>query len=109
MNGKSVNLIVILGAGLAALAFVKLMYDMNASMKQMTADVGSLSRDVAAISGNVDRMAANMAEMNQSMQRIEGSMRGMGQAITRGSEQFQQWNPADMMKQVVPDGGRLRR
>jgi len=33
----------------------------------------------------------------------------MGQAITRGSDQFQQWNPADMMKQVIPDGSRPSR
>lgn len=100
---------VIAGAALTAIVFVKLMYDMGASMTEMTGYVGSLSREVAAMNASIDQMAVNVADMNQSMQRIEGSMRGMGRAISQGSEQFQQWNPADMMKQMGPDGGRPMR
>jgi uncharacterized protein YoxC len=58
---------------------------------------------------NMQQMALNVAEMNHSMQRIEGSMQGMGQAISHGSEQFQQWNPAEMIRQVIPEDGRPRR
>jgi uncharacterized protein YoxC len=82
------------------------MYDISTSM---TGYVGALSRDVAAMNTSIDQMAVNVANMNHSILQIEGSMRGMGQAITRGSDQFQQWNPADMMKQVIPDGGRPSR
>ena len=109
MNAKLGQVVVIIGAALAALIFVKLMYDMSTSMTEMTGHVGALSRDVAAMNASIDQMAVNVANMNYSIQQIEGSMRGMGQAITRGSDQFQQWNPADMMKQIVPDGGRPTR
>ena len=109
MNTKPGQFIVIIGAALTALVFAKLMYDMGAAMTEMTGYVGALSRNVAAMNASVDQMAVNVANMNQGIQRIEGSMRGMGRAITQGSEQFQQWNPADMMKQVVPDSGRPMR
>ncbi|MBG7602219.1 MAG: hypothetical protein IZT60_06710 [Gammaproteobacteria bacterium] len=109
MNAKSGQVVVIIGAAVAALIFVKLMYDMSTSMTEMTGHVGTLSRDVTAMNASIDQMALNVANMNQSIQQIEGSMRGMGQAITRGSDQFQQWNPADMMKQVIPDGSRPSR
>lgn len=100
----------------AALVFVKLMHDMNSSMTtmsssmtEMTAYVGSLSRDVASMNANVEQMALNVAEMGNSIRRIEGSMQGMGQAISEGSEQFQQWNPTMMMRQVIPEDGRQQR
>lgn len=109
MSTKSGQVVVIIGAALAALIFVKLMYDMSTSMAEMTGHVGALSRDVAAMNASIDQMALNVANMNQSIQQIEGSMRGMGRAITRGSDQFQQWNPADMMRQVIPNGGRPSR
>jgi len=109
VSAKSVKAVVIVGGALAALVFVKLMYDMSTSMTEMTGYVGSMSRDVAAMNASVNQMAVNVGYMNQSMLRIEGNMQEMGLAITQGSEQFQkfqQWSPAEMMRQVVPDGGR---
>lgn len=108
MSGTLVRAVVIAGAAVAALVFVKLMHDMSTSMKEMTGYVGSLSKDVAAMNANVNQMAVNVGYMNQSMLRIEANMDEMGRAITQGSEQFQkfqQWSPAEMMRQVVPEGG----
>ncbi|MEA3303349.1 MAG: hypothetical protein U9Q75_08770 [Pseudomonadota bacterium] len=108
MNSKTVQVMVIAGAALVALVFVKLMYDMSANMTEMTGHIGSLARDVSEMNVSVNQMAANVGHMNQSMLRIEGNMQEMGLAITRGSEQFQQfqqWTPGEMMWQVVPDGG----
>ena len=112
MNAKTVQVMVIVGAALVALVFVKLMYDMSRNMTGMNAYIGSLSRDVAAMSVSVERMANNVTEMSHSMLRIEGNMQEMGDAITQGSEQFQkiqQWSPAEMMRQVVPNDGREQR
>ena len=99
MNSKYGQTVIILGAGIMMLVLIKLMYDMSTSMSEMTRYVGSMSGDVA-------EMKTSMGKMNESIQRIETSMRGMGQAITQGSEQFQQWNPVDMMQQSVPGGQR---
>ncbi len=108
MNAKTGQIVIIVGAALVALVFVKLMYDMSSNMTEMNGHIGSLSRDVAAMNVSVALMAENVTYMSESMLRIEGNMQEMGQAITRGSEQFQkfqQWSPAEMMRQVVPDGG----
>ena len=108
VNSKLVQAVVIAGGALVALVFVKLMYDMSTNMNEMTGHIGSLSRDVAAMNVSVELMATNVTYMSQSMLRIEDNMQEMGQAITQGSEQFQkfqQWSPAEMMRQFVPDGG----
>ena len=112
MNAKTGQIVIIIGAALVALVFVKLMYDMSRNMTEMNGHIGSLSRDVAAMNVSVELMANNVAYMSQSMLRIEVNMQEMGQAITQGSEQFQQfqqWSPAEMMRQVVPDGGEDQR
>jgi uncharacterized protein YoxC len=112
VNAKIGQVIIIIGAALVALVFVKLMYDMSRNMTEMNGHIGSLSRDVAAMNVSVEMMANNVAYMSQSMLRIEVNMQEMGQAITQGSEQFQkfqQWSPAEMIRQVVPDGGEASR
>jgi methyl-accepting chemotaxis protein len=108
VNSKLVQAVVIAGGALVALVFVKLMYDMSTNMNEMTGHIGSLARDVTAMNASVERMANNVTYMSQSMLRIEDNMQEMGQAITRGSEQFeqfQQWTPAEMMRQVIPGEG----
>jgi methyl-accepting chemotaxis protein len=86
----------------AAAFFAKLMYDMTASMREMTGHVAAISRDVGEMRASVKSMSMEMAAMRNGMERMEASMRGMGRAFEQGSEQFQQWNPGGMMKQMVP-------
>jgi hypothetical protein len=78
MASKSLQVSLFVCAVLIALLFLKLMFDMNSSMREMTGHVGA------------------------SMLRMEQSIHGLGQAFSQGSKQFQQMNPAGMMQQVLP-------
>jgi methyl-accepting chemotaxis protein len=102
MASKSLQALVFVRAGVIALLFVKLMFDMSRSMSEMTGYVGAISQDVS-------EMQNSMLTMNESMQRMEKSIHGLGQAFGQGSKQFQQMNPAGMMQQVLPDGGQRTR
>jgi methyl-accepting chemotaxis protein len=102
MASKSLQALVFVCAGVIALLFVKLMFDMSRSMSEMTGYVGAISQDVS-------EMQNSMLTMNESMQRMEKSIHGLGQAFGQGSKQFQQMNPAGMMQQVLPDGGQRTR
>ena len=96
MTSKSLQALLFVCAGVIALLFVKLMFDMNRSMREMTGHVGAISQDVS-------EMQNSMRTMNESMLRMEKSIHGLGQAFGQGSKQFQQMNPAGMMQQVLPD------
>jgi hypothetical protein len=100
MTNKSLQALLFVGAGIIALLFVKLMFDMSRSMSEMTGYVGAMSQDVR-------EMQKSMRTMNDSMLRMERSIHGLGQVFNQGSEQFKQWNPAGMMQQVLP-GSRQR-
>ena len=102
MKLNAAQTIAVVGMVAIALVFVKLMYDMSSSVTEMTKHVGSMSQDVAEMRASMHDISGNIVEMNGNMARMEASMRGMGRAVTEGSEQFQQWNQSDMMKQVVP-------
>ena len=102
MFSKTIQTLALLAAIVIALLFLKLIFDMNKSMSQMTDHVGSISRDVS-------ELQADVHSMNESMQRMERSISGMGQAFSQGSQQFQQMNPAGMMQQMMPDGGQRTR
>jgi hypothetical protein len=95
MSSKSLQALLFICAGGILLVFVKLMFDMNRTMREMTGYVGAISQDVS-------EMENSMQTMNQSMLRMENSIRGLGQAFGQGSKQFQQMNPAGMMQQVLP-------
>ena len=95
MTSKSLQALLFFCAGIIALLFVKLMFDMSQSMSEMTEHVG-------AISQNVGEMQNSMNTMNESLLRMEKSIHGMGQTFGQGSKQFQQMNPAGMMQQVLP-------
>jgi hypothetical protein len=96
MTSKSLQALLFVCAGVIALLFVKLMFDMSRSMSEMTGHVG-------AISQGVSEMQNSMHTMNESMLRMEKSIHDLGQAFSQGSKQFQQMNPAGMMQQVLPD------
>jgi hypothetical protein len=96
MTRKSLQALLFVCAGVIALLFVKLMFDMSRSMSEMTGHVGAISLDVS-------EMQNSMRTMNESMLRMEKSIHGLGQAFGQGSKQFQQMNPAGMMQQVLPD------
>ena len=96
MTSKSLQALLFVCAGVIALLFVKLMFDMSRSMSEMTGHVGAISLDVS-------EMQNSMRTMNESMLRMEKSIHGLGQAFSQGSKQFQQMNPAGMMQQVLPD------
>ena len=96
MASKSLQALLFVSAGIIALLFVKLMFDMSRSMSEMTGYVGAISQDVS-------EMQNNMNTMNESLLRMEKSIHGLGQAFSQGSKQFQQMNPAGMMQQVLPD------
>jgi len=102
MASKSLQALLIVCAGVIALFFVKLMFDMSRSMNEMTGYVGAISQDVSA-------MQNSMHTMNESMLRMEKSIHGLGQAFSQGSEQFQQMNPGGMMQQMLPDRGQRAR
>ena len=96
MASKSLQALLFVCAGVVALLFVKLMFDMSRSMSEMTGYVGAISQDVSELQNSVD-------SMSESMLRMEKSIHGLGQAFSQGSKQFQQMNPAGMMQQVLPD------
>ena len=95
MTSKSLQALLFVCAGVIALLFLKLMFDMSRSMSEMTGHVGDISQDVS-------EMQNSMLTMNESMLRMEKSIHGLGQAFSQGSKQFQQMNPAGMMQQVLP-------
>ena len=95
MASKSLQALLFFSAGIIALLFVKLMFDMSSSMREMTGYVGAMSQDVS-------EMQNNMHTMNESLLRMEKSIHELGQTFGQGSKQFQQMNPAGMMQQVLP-------
>jgi len=102
MASKSLQTLLFAGAVVIALIFLKLMFDINKSMSEMTGYMGAMSQDVR-------EMQNSMRTMNDSIMRMEKSLQGMGQAFNQGSKQFQQMNPAGMMRQVLPDSGQRTR
>jgi len=96
MARKSLQALLFFSAGVIALLFVKLMFDMSRSMSEMTAYISAISKDVS-------EMQNNMYTMNESIRSMEKSIHGLGQAFSQGSKQFQQMNPAGMMQQVLPE------
>ncbi len=102
MTGKPTQTLLILAAGVIALLFLKLMFDMSKSMSEMTEHVGAISQDVSEMQDSVNKMT-------ESMRRMEESIQGLGQTFSQGSEQLQQMNPAGMMQRILPDGGQRTR
>ena len=90
--------LVLLVAGMLALVFVKLMYDMNVSMARMTGHVGTLARDVSAMRVSMEDMSAQMQQMHLSMQRMDANIQGMTGAVEQGGKMFKQWDPTQMMR-----------
>jgi len=95
MASKSLQALLFVSAGIIALLFIKLMFDMSSSMREMTGYVGAISQDVS-------EMQNSMHTMNESLLRMEKSIHGLGQTFGQGSKQFQKMNPAGMMQQVLP-------
>ena len=95
MASKSLQALLFFSAGIIALLFVKLMFDMSSSMREMTGYVGAMSQDVS-------EMQNSMHTMNESLLRMEKSIHELGQTFGQGSKQFQQMNPGGMMQQVLP-------
>ena len=96
MSGKLIQTVLFVSAIAITLAFVKLMYDMSRSMTEMTTYISTMSQDI-------NQMQQDMHAMNEAMLRIDNSIRGMGQAFSRGSEQLQRMSPGGMMQQVFPE------
>ena len=102
MDSKLFQSLLFACAGVIALLFLKLMFDMSRSMNEMTRYVGTMSHDVG-------EMQRSMRTMNDSMLRMEQSIQVLGQAFSQGSKQFQQMNPTGIMQQVLPGGSQQRR
>ncbi|MGB5277388.1 MAG: hypothetical protein WBO73_07905 [Gammaproteobacteria bacterium] len=102
MASKSIQAFIFICAGVIALLFVKLMFDMSRSMTEMTGYISAISQDVG-------EMQNDMHVMNESILRMEKSIHGLGQAFTQGTQQFQQMSPAGMMQRVMPDSGQPAR
>ncbi len=81
MTNKSLQMVLIIGAAIIALLFLKLMFDMSRSMTEMTDYVGTMSRDVG-------EMQKSMRTMNDSMLRMEKSIHNLGQVFNQGSKQL---------------------
>ena len=102
MDITSLQKLILIGAGVIALIFVKLMFDMSDSMEEMTGSIRTIAQDVS-------EMQRDMHSMNESMQRMERSIHGFGQAFSPAGQQFQQMNPGDMMQNVWPSRGQQGR
>ena len=95
---KSGQLVLLICAGVVALVFVKLMYDMSSNMARMTGYVGTLAKDVSEMKVSMQGMAVDMAQMRESMQKMDANIQGMGNAVEQGGKVFQQWDPRSIMK-----------
>lgn len=102
MDITSLQKLILIGAAVIALFFVKLMSDMSDSMEEMTGSIRAIAQDVS-------EMQRDMRSMNESMQRMERSIHGFGRAFSPAGQQFQQMNPNDMMQQVWPSRGQQSR
>ena len=102
MDNTSLQKLILIGAAVIALIFVKLMFDMSDSMEEMTGSIQHIAQ-------NVSEMQRDMHSMNESMQRMERSIHGFGQAFSPAGQQFQQLNPNEMMQQVWPSRGQQGR
>jgi len=102
MASRSSQAFLLICAGIIALLFVKMMFDMSRSMTEMTGYISAISQDVG-------EMQNDMHTMNESILRMDKSIHGLGQAFTQGTQQFQQMNPAGMMQQMMPDRGQPAR
>ena len=102
MTSNSLRTLMFICAGVIALLFLKLMYDMSSSMNEMTGHVAAISRDVG-------EMQNSMRSMNESMIHMEKSIHGVGQTFGQGSKQFQQMNPTGVMQQMLPGGNQPTR
>ena len=102
MESTSLQKLILIGAGVVALFFVKLMSDMSDSMEEMTDAIRGIAQDVS-------EMQRDMHSMNESMQRMERSIHGFGQAFSPPGQQFQQMNPSELMQQVWPSRGQQSR
>ena len=94
MDSTSLQKLILIGAGVIALFFVKLMSDMSDSMEEMTSSIRGIAQDVS-------EMQRDMHSMNESMQRMDRSIQGFGRAFAPTGQPFQQ-NPSDLMQQVWP-------
>jgi hypothetical protein len=74
--------------GAAFLFMVKLMHD-------MTGHVGRMSDQVALMAGQMQMLTADVRGMHESMNRMTG-------VVQRGSQQIEQFNPMELMKQMAP-------
>lgn len=101
MHNKYLPAILLVGATIIALLFLKLMFDMSRSMNEITGYMGTMSQDVR-------EMNRSMHSMNDTLRQMEKSVEGMGQAFSQGGEQLKQWNPAGMLPQMIPGGQRTR-
>ncbi|MCB1830523.1 MAG: hypothetical protein H6964_15740 [Chromatiaceae bacterium] len=102
MTSKQIQATLFIGATIIMLLFLKLMFDISGSMREMTGYMSAMSQDVRD-------MNVSMRSMNDSILRMEKSIDGMGRAFSQGSEQFKQWNPAGMMQQVLPGNNQRTR
>lgn len=102
MTSKSIGafVAVVIVAGL--IYFARLMQLMETHMAHMTAQVTSMSQNVSEMNVSMRGMARDMSSMDASFKELLSSMRRMDQAIHKGSEEFQRWNPMEMMQQIPP-------
>ncbi|MES9904811.1 MAG: hypothetical protein ABW168_19310 [Sedimenticola sp.] len=106
MNSKLVSVLIILSA-VATFAFmVKMMSDMSNSMTVMTHHMGALAKDVSSMNRTMSQMSDSTTKMSESMIRMESSIEDMGRAFGQGSKQMQQWNPVQMMPNMLPGAKR---
>ncbi len=61
----------------------------------MTGHVGRMSDQVAVMAGQMQVLTADVRGMHESMNRMTG-------VVQRGSQQIEQFNPMEMMKQIAP-------
>lgn len=99
MANKTVQTLILVGAGFIALMFVKLMYDMSRNMAKMTDYVGTLATEVSSMRDSMEVMSGDMSKMRASMESMDANIQGMGNAVRQGGKVFEQWDPTRIMRQ----------
>lgn len=80
------------------LALIWSMLQMQQHMQTMVVHIGTLSEDVGQMRRSVEGMSTQMQKMSTSMQNMEGHIAAIGTPLDQGSQQLQQWNPANMIR-----------
>jgi hypothetical protein len=110
MTSKLLQTLLFAGAGVIALLFLKLMFDMSRSMSEMTAYVGAMSQDVREMQNSMRTKNDSMLRMEKSVHPAnEPSRNDAAGATPRRPRCPLSWLSPSQEQMVNPDGPYLGR